>query len=88
MPETRQASPYGKNRGSRRIRRGCLSGYQDFLIGQVRWRRSLRDKGQLDVVDRIIDHIKLTFVADKPPPSPVFEQVALMAAEEPAEYFS
>lgn len=40
------------------------------------------------VVDRIIDHLKLTFVAHKPPPSRVFEQVALMAAEEPAEYFS
>jgi hypothetical protein len=32
------------------------------------------------VVDRIIDHLKLTFVATKPPPSHVFEQVALMAA--------
>jgi hypothetical protein len=40
------------------------------------------------VVDRIINHLKLTFVADRPPPSRVFEQVALMAAEEPAEYFS
>jgi len=39
-------------------------------------------------VDRIIDHLKLRFVAEKPPPSHVFEQVALMAAEEPAEYFS
>jgi len=39
------------------------------------------------VVDRIIDHLKLTFVADKPPPSHVFEEVALMAAEESAEYF-
>jgi len=29
------------------------------------------------VVDRIIDHLKLRFVADKPPPSHVFEQVAL-----------
>ena len=38
-------------------------------------------------VDRIIDHLKLTFVAEKPPPSRVIEQVALMAAEEPAEYF-
>jgi len=51
------------------------------------------------VVDRIIDHLKLTFVAAKPPPSGVFEQVALtrppreglrnaalMAAEERAEY--
>jgi hypothetical protein len=37
-------------------------------------------------VDRIIDHLKLTFVAEKPPPSRVIEQVALMAAEEPAEY--
>ena len=38
-------------------------------------------------VDRIIDHLKLTFVAEKPPPSRVFEQVALMAAEESGEYF-
>jgi hypothetical protein len=39
------------------------------------------------VVDRIIDHLMLTFVADRPPPSPGFEQVALMAAEESGEYF-
>jgi hypothetical protein len=38
-------------------------------------------------VDRIIDHLKLTFVAEKPPPSHVFKQVALMAAEERAEYY-
>jgi hypothetical protein len=34
------------------------------------------------VVDRIIDHLKLRFVADKPPPSHVFEQVALTTAGE------
>jgi len=38
-------------------------------------------------VDRIVDHLKFTFVAEKPPPSQVFQQVALMAAEEQAEYF-
>jgi ribosomal protein S27E len=38
-------------------------------------------------VDRIIDHLKLTFVAEKPPPSRVLTEVALMAAEERAEYF-
>jgi hypothetical protein len=38
-------------------------------------------------VDRIIDHLKLTFVAEKPPPSHVVEQVALIAAEGQAEYF-
>jgi len=38
-------------------------------------------------VDRIIDHLKLTFVAEKPPPAHVIEQVALMAAEERVEYF-
>jgi hypothetical protein len=37
-------------------------------------------------VDRIIDHLKLRFVAEKPPPSHVFQQVALLAAEERAEY--
>ena len=38
------------------------------------------------VVDRIIRHLKLTFVAEKPPPIHVFGQVALMAAEEGGEY--
>jgi hypothetical protein len=38
-------------------------------------------------VDWIIDYLNLTFVAEKPPPSGVFEQVTLMAAEERAEYF-
>ena len=38
-------------------------------------------------VDRIIDHLKLRFIAEKPPPSRVFEQVAFMAAEERTEYF-
>jgi len=38
-------------------------------------------------VERIIGHLKLTFIAEKPPPSRVFEQVALMAAEENSDYF-
>jgi hypothetical protein len=38
-------------------------------------------------VDRIIDHLKLTFAAAKPPPSQVFEQVSLTAAEESGKYF-
>jgi len=38
------------------------------------------------VVDRIIDHLKLGFVADKPPPSHVFTEVALPEAEESREY--
>jgi len=55
---------------------------------------------EVGVVDRIIDHLKLGFVAAKPPPSRVFTEVALtrppreglrnaalMAAEERAEYF-
>ena len=40
------------------------------------------------VVDRIIDCLKLTFVADKPPPSNVAFQEYLAAAESSAEYFS
>jgi hypothetical protein len=40
------------------------------------------------VVDRIINHLKLSFVADRPPPPPqVAFQEYLMAAEAPAEYF-
>jgi hypothetical protein len=39
------------------------------------------------VVDRIIDHLKLTFVVEKPSPSQVLEQGALMAVEESGDYF-
>jgi hypothetical protein len=39
------------------------------------------------VVDRIIDHLKLTFVAAKPPPQGAFQEY-LLAAESSAEYFS
>ncbi|TRZ88210.1 acid--CoA ligase [bacterium] len=42
---------------------------------------------EFGAVDRIIDHLKLRFVADKPPPPHVFEQVALTAAEESGDYF-
>ena len=42
---------------------------------------------EVAVVDRIIDHPKLRFVAEKPLPSHVFEQVALTAAEERIEHF-
>jgi hypothetical protein len=34
----------------------------------------------------IIRHLELTFAAEKPPPSHVFEQVILMAAEESGDY--
>jgi hypothetical protein len=37
-------------------------------------------------VDWIIDHSKLTFVAEKPPPSHVSGQFALMTAEEAGDY--
>jgi hypothetical protein len=39
------------------------------------------------VVDRIINHLKLKFVADKPPPSNVAFQEYLMAAEKSADFF-
>jgi hypothetical protein len=41
-----------------------------------------------EAVGRIIDHLKLTFAAEKPPPTHVFEQGALMAAEAAPEYYS
>jgi hypothetical protein len=40
------------------------------------------------VVDRIINHLKLTFIADKPPPPRMISQELLMAAETSAEYLS
>jgi hypothetical protein len=39
------------------------------------------------VVDKIIRHLKLTFAAEKPPPSHIFTEVALMAAEENVDNF-
>lgn len=40
------------------------------------------------VVDRIIDHLKLTFVAERPPPPHLAYQEVLVAAEASADYFS
>ena len=40
------------------------------------------------VVDRIIRHLKLTFVADKPRPTRIAHQEVFMAAEASGEYFS
>jgi hypothetical protein len=40
------------------------------------------------VVDRIINHLKLTFVAERPPPPRVASQELLMATSTSAEYFS
>jgi hypothetical protein len=38
------------------------------------------------VFDRIIRHLELTFEAERPPPSPIFEPAALLAAKESGEY--
>ncbi|MBC7362941.1 MAG: acid--CoA ligase [Candidatus Aminicenantes bacterium] len=40
------------------------------------------------VVDRIIHHLKLTFVAERPPPPHVASLEFLMDSEAPADYFS
>jgi hypothetical protein len=40
------------------------------------------------VVDRIINHLNLTFVAERPPPRHIAYQEVLMAAEDGAEYLS
>jgi len=40
------------------------------------------------VVDRIISHLKLTFVAERPPPPHLAYQEHLMATEPGGEYFS
>jgi len=40
------------------------------------------------VVDRIIDRLKLTFVAEKPPPAQAASQELLIAAEPGGECFS
>jgi len=40
------------------------------------------------VVDRIIDHLNLTFVAERPPPPQIAYPEVLIAAGAPAEYLS
>jgi len=40
------------------------------------------------VVDRIIHHLKLTFVAERPPPPPIISQQFVLDSEAPADYFS
>ncbi|MDI6698292.1 MAG: acid--CoA ligase [Candidatus Saccharicenans sp.] len=40
------------------------------------------------VVDRITNHLKLTYVADSPPPPHIAYQEPLMAAEPSEEYIS
>jgi hypothetical protein len=39
------------------------------------------------VIDKIIDHLKLTFMAERPPPPQSFQQELLIAAEERGEFF-
>jgi len=39
------------------------------------------------VIDRIIAHLELTFVAERPPPPRNAQQELLMGAEEIGEYF-
>ncbi len=41
---------------------------------------------EYEVIDRITRLLELTFVAEKPPSAHIFEQVALMAAEECGDY--
>ena len=40
------------------------------------------------LVDRIIDHLKLTFVAERPPPPHVAFQELFMEADPPVDCFS
>jgi hypothetical protein len=39
------------------------------------------------VIDKIIAHLKLTFMAERPPPPQIVQQEFLMEAEEREEYF-
>ena len=73
--------------------KGAEQETMDYLEFIARVTSHIPDKGQVMVVTTasmrtpiFIDHLMLRSVADKPPPSHVFVQVALMAAEESGEY--
>ena len=38
-------------------------------------------------IDKIIDHLKLSFQAERPPPPQIAQQELLMTVEESGEYF-
>ena len=60
------------------------------LYPGVHFRRTrpwIKAMGEWRAEGSSLDHLNLTFVAEKPLPSRVIEQVALMVAEERAEYF-
>jgi hypothetical protein len=40
-----------------------------------------------DVIDKIITHLKLSFISGRPPPLQIVQQELLMATEEKREYF-
>jgi len=68
------------------IRNGRFSSEYCSIIARVT--SHIPDKGPVMVrpTPLFIDHLKLRFVAKKSPPSHVFEQVVLPAAEESGEY--
>jgi len=56
-------------------------------LGHIFWGQWLiAFNTDFEALDRIIAHVKLSFIADRPSLSQVFEQVALMAAEGTGEY--
>jgi hypothetical protein len=66
-----------------------LREYEDRLLcpacgGQMRIISFIEDPKS---IDKIIRHLKLSFQAERPPPSYVASQELLMAAEEQGEYF-
>ena len=70
-----RGKPFARNgKNSSRLARGGTTKIIAFIA-------------EFGAVDRIIDHMKLTFAAAKPPPPHVFEQVALIAAEKNGDYF-
>jgi hypothetical protein len=54
---------------------------------QLIYREKTDRRPEHRVVDRIIDHLKLSFVAAKPPPPRIASQELLMAVETGGEYF-
>jgi hypothetical protein len=57
--------------------------YANAHRGKMRIIASITD---YSVVDRFINHLKLSFVAERPPPPQIVYQELLMAAEKSGEY--
>jgi len=83
-----RGSPMSFFRSSReKTSRVKILSSRPVAVCRITWMRIIAFITDYAVVDRIINHLKLTFVAERPPPPHLVWQEFLMDSEAPADYF-